>query len=143
MRASRFFACNTDCPKGGLLLKSVFRKLFSPGIVAALCLSNAPIIQSQELATAILPAALTSSSLPGPELPDAPMLQGETVEVPHDLDALAEPGRTPVFAPKPVAPLYNKYIERAQRAQPLTGFRRSPSDSLSVLPAGGGRGRRI
>jgi hypothetical protein len=62
------------------------------------------------------------------ELPDAPNPQGELVTgfsssfgEPGSASAGA-PARTPRFAPKPLAPLYNKYIEPSQRAQPLTGL---------------------
>ena len=59
------------------------------------------------------------------ELPEAPTPQGELARYRSGLDgepnAAAAPTRTPRFAPKPLAPLYNKYIEPNQRAQPLTG----------------------
>ncbi len=65
------------------------------------------------------------------ELPNAPAPQGE-LAADSSSSSEAEPAgaptrtptRTPRFAPKPLAPLFNKYIEPSQRAQPLTGSRR-------------------
>jgi hypothetical protein len=57
------------------------------------------------------------------ELPDAPAPQGDLFPgvSSSEVEAAGAPTRTPRFAPKPLAPLYNKYIEPGQRAQPLTG----------------------
>jgi hypothetical protein len=60
------------------------------------------------------------------ELPDAPQPQGELSagisSSSTEINPAGAPTRTPRFTPKPLAPLYNKYIEPSQRAQPLTGF---------------------
>ena len=62
------------------------------------------------------------------DLPDAPTPQGELStnfsSSSSEAETAGAPTRTPRFAPKPLAPLYNKYIEPSQRAQPLTGFGR-------------------
>lgn len=61
----------------------------------------------------------TSASSP-PDLPDAPQPRGDnSVET-----EAAATARVPRFAPKPKAPLYDKYIEPVQSAQPLLGIRR-------------------
>jgi hypothetical protein len=60
------------------------------------------------------------------DLPDAPTPQGgfsmDISSSSFEAGSSGAPARTPRFAPKPLAPLYNKYIEPSQRAQPLTGF---------------------
>jgi len=48
---------------------------------------------------------LPGPALPGPALPDAP--------------SAAASSRTPPFRPAPIAPIYHKYIEPGQTAQPL------------------------
>ncbi len=64
------------------------------------------------------------------DLPDAPAPQGEFASGSPssfgegEVESAGAPARTPRFAPKPLAPLYNKYIEPSQRAQPLTGLGR-------------------
>jgi hypothetical protein len=57
------------------------------------------------LAAAVTDSAPLSTST-GPGLPDAP-------------SAASAAGRTPPFRPAPIAPLYHKYIEPGQTAQPL------------------------
>jgi hypothetical protein len=109
--------------KTSLAMRSSLSTVATLSVALSLCTpGRAQSADSPQLAQAHLyrPESLAT-------LPDAPTPQGESsVETSSSVEAepAAPPTRTPRFAPKPLAPLFNKYIEPSQRAQTLTGFGR-------------------
>jgi hypothetical protein len=93
--------------------------------LAAVSLQTGTTLWAQSSGSSPLMQANAYQSAGLEDLPEAPSPQGDVAA-----DSLSTEGqiqgtgartRTPRFAPKPLAPLYNKYIEPSQRAQPLTG----------------------
>jgi len=121
--------------RGQSLFETPYRKncivlRFSLSAVAAVSL--AILLGTAGRAQSIASPHLVQTSLYRTEgladLPDAPTPQGELAtgfsSSFGEAESAGAPARTPRFAPKPLAPIYNKYIEPSQRAQPLTGVGR-------------------
>lgn len=82
--------------------------------------SASNVLPPEEAFHASLSAAKDEVSV----LPEAPEPQGDLTPnyaATGLTESAAPPPRTPRFSPRPLAPLYNKYIEPSQRAQPLIG----------------------
>lgn len=112
------------CRQGESLREFVHLKHFTIGIAGTLCLSVCCVLQGQS-ATPLdyLSSARSASSIPDiGSLPDEPQPQGEASGESLSSKPSGAPVRNRRYAPKPLAPLYNKYIEPEQRAQPLVGL---------------------